>query len=72
MKKRRIVILMLALIAWFCGTTVKAQKIQITKFEQNPNSLIARDPLNLVTDNNGDACAVIRFFVRDKAYIIDS
>ena len=71
MKKRIIAILALTIIALSFGAAAKAQNIQITKFEQNATSLIARDPLNLVTDNNGEACAIIRFFVRDNTYIIE-
>lgn len=48
---------------------LSAQDIQITKFERNYTSLIAS--VKPVYDNAGDACAVIRFFVRDKDFIIE-
>ena len=47
----------------------EAQDIQITKFERNYTSLIAS--MNQVKDNNGEACAVIRFFVREKDFQIE-
>lgn len=46
-----------------------AQDIKVTKFERNFTSLIASmDP---VYDNAGEACAVIRFLVRDEGFEIE-
>ena len=48
---------------------MNAQDIEVTKFERNVTSLIASmDP---VYDNAGEACAVIRFFVRDEGFEIE-
>ena len=59
--------ILLLLIATMCKA--KAQDIEITKFERNYTSLIASmDP---VYDNTGEACAVIRFFVRGDGFIIE-
>ena len=64
MKRAITLLLMLAIMSH-----LSAQDIQITKFERNYTSLIAS--VNPVYDNAGDACAVIRFFVRDKDFIIE-
>lgn len=48
---------------------MRAQDIRVTKFERNYTSLIAS--MDAVYDNTGEACAVIRFFVRDEAYEIE-
>lgn len=61
------VIIVLLLIVTANG--VKAQDIEIMKFERNYTSLIGS--VNPVCDNTGEACAVIRFFVRDANYIIE-
>ena len=46
-----------------------AQDIKVTQFERNFTSLIASmDP---VYDNAGEACAVIRFLVRDEGFEIE-
>lgn len=67
MKKIRV--LLLAIIMLTAVIVAKAQDIQITKFERNYTSLIASmDP---VYDNAGDACAVIRFFTREKDFRIE-
>lgn len=48
---------------------LRAQDIQVTKFERNVTSLIASmDP---VYDISGEACAVIRFFVREDGFEIE-
>lgn len=61
------ILIMMLLMAAVCET--KAQDIEITKFERNFTSLIAStDP---VYDNTGEACAVIRFFVRGDGFIIE-
>lgn len=44
---------------------LSAQDIRITSFGQNPTSLIAK--MNPMTDNAGNDCAVIRFYVRGEA-----
>lgn len=55
---------------WILGIGyVAAQDIQISRFERNYTSLIAS--MNPVYDNAGDACAVIRFFVRDNGFEIE-
>lgn len=48
---------------------IKAQDIRVTQFERNYTSLIAS--MDAVYDNSGEACAVIRFFVRDEAFEIE-
>lgn len=57
----------LLLIAAVCQ--MKAQDIQVSRFERNYTSLIAS--ISPVYDNTGEACAVIRFFVRDEGFIIE-
>ena len=57
----------LLLIAAVCQ--MKAQDIQVSRFERNYTSLIAS--MSPVYDNTGEACAVIRFFVRDEGFIIE-
>ena len=48
---------------------VSAQNISVTRFERNYTSLIASvDP---VYDNAGEACALIRFYVRDDGFEIE-
>lgn len=49
---------------------MNAQDIIVTQFERNYTSLIAS--MDAVYDNSGEACAVIRFFVRDEAYEIEA
>lgn len=63
---KKIMMMMLLISA---AANLKAQDIQITRFEQNHTSLIAR--ANPIYDNAGEACAVIRFFVRNPDYIIE-
>ena len=46
-----------------------AQDIQITNFERNYTSLYASTHLEV--DNRGQACAVIRFLVREKGFKIE-
>lgn len=53
-----------------CALQMKAQDIRVTQFERNYTSLIAS--IDAVYDNTGEACAVIRFFVRDEAYEIEA
>ena len=48
---------------------LRAQDIQISRFERNYTSLIAS--VNPVYDNTGEACAVLRFYVREKDFIIE-
>lgn len=61
-------ILMLIVLIVAAGS-VSAQDIEITRFESSLKSLIAST--NPVLDNTGEACAVIRFFVRDNDFIIE-
>lgn len=63
---KKILILMLLMAA---AGKISAQDIEITKFERNYTSLIAS--MNAVYDNTGEACAVIRFFVRGDGFIIE-
>ncbi|MBR2150372.1 MAG: hypothetical protein IJ902_03180 [Prevotella sp.] len=63
---KKIVIMLLLIVA---ANGIKAQDIQITKFERNFTSLIAS--MNPVYDNTGEACAVLRFFVRETDFIIE-
>ena len=51
------------------ASAIKAQDIRVTQFERNYTSLIAS--MDAVYDNSGEACAVIRFFVRDEAIEIE-
>lgn len=55
------------LLATVCQ--LKAQDIQITRFERNYTNLAAST--NPVYDNTGEACALIRFLVRDKDFTIE-
>ena len=60
--------LLLLLLMAIVGKMV-AQDIQITRFERNYTSLIGS--VRPVYDNTGEACAVIRFFVRDAEFVIE-
>ena len=66
MKKILCVIILLVLLI----SEGKAQNIQITKFERNITNLIAST--NPVYDNAGEACAMVRFFVRDMGFTIEA
>ena len=55
------------LLLWADG--LMAQDIQVTRFDRNYTSLIAS--MNPMYDNAGEACAVIRFFVRDKDFTVE-
>ena len=61
--------MIIALLLIVAANGVKAQDIEIKNFERNVTSLIAS--MNPVYDNAGEACAVIRFFVRDANVIIE-
>lgn len=65
--KKQTTLLLLLLMA-IAGKTA-AQDIQITRFERNYTSLIGS--VRPVYDNTGEACAVIRFFVRDAEFVIE-
>lgn len=62
----RIIAILIALIV---TQATSPQEIQIKRFERNYNSLIAR--VEPMYDNNGDGCAVIRFFVSNTDFVID-
>lgn len=62
------VLIILAVLFGF-ALQIKAQDIRVTKFERNYTSLIGST--DAVYDNAGEACAVIRFFVRDEDYEIE-
>lgn len=62
-------ILILSALILMSITPLRAQDIQVTTFERNVTSLIASmDP---VYDISGEACAVIRFFVREDGFEIE-
>lgn len=63
---KKITVLLLLLIA--CSQ-MKAQDIEVTSFERDVTNLTARS--NPVFDNAGEACALLRFFARDKDFIIE-
>lgn len=63
---KKIMILLLMIVA---AGQLRAQDIQISRFERNYTSLIAS--VNPVYDNTGEACAVLRFYVREKDFIIE-
>lgn len=63
---KKIIIALLLIVA---ANGVKAQEIEIKKFERNYTSLIAS--VNPVNDNTGEACAVIRFLGKDANFIIE-
>ncbi|MBR1400592.1 MAG: autotransporter outer membrane beta-barrel domain-containing protein [Prevotella sp.] len=56
------------LLLWGTGIA-SAQDIEIKDFERNYTSLIAS--MNPVNDNAGEACAIIRFSVRDTSFVIE-
>lgn len=63
---KKLMILLLMIVA---AGQLRAQDIQISRFERNYTSLIAS--VNPVYDNTGEACAVLRFYVREKDFIIE-
>lgn len=60
---------LIGLLLIIAANETNAQDIQVTRFERNYTSLIAST--NPVYDNTGEACAVIRIFVRDDGFIIE-
>ena len=64
---KRVLIIFIVLVG--NALQIKAQDIRVTKFERNYTSLIGST--DAVYDNAGEACAVIRFFVRDEDYEIE-
>lgn len=72
MKSRKTI--MLATLWLLVATVATAQsrrlEIQISQFEQNQLDLGAR--MNPVLDRNGDACARIKFHVRDTSFVVTS
>ena len=67
MKKRKLLLLIAIVLAMPLKSIAQGKKIQITRFGIS-NSLIAT--MNPVTDNNGEAGAVIRFWYSGSDYII--
>lgn len=63
---KKLMILLLLIVA---AGQLRAQDIQISRFERNYTSLIAS--VNPVYDNTGEACAVLRFYVREKDFIVE-
>lgn len=62
-------ILILSVLMLISITPLRAQDIEVMTFERNVTSLIASmDP---VYDISGEACAVIRFFVREDGFEIE-
>ena len=61
--------ILIGLLLMVAASEMIAQDIQVTRFERNYTSLIAS--ANPVYDNTGEACAVIRFFVRDDGFILE-
>lgn len=64
MKKLIILLLLQAMV-----NNIAAQDIRVVKFERNYTSLIAS--MNPVYDNTGEACALLRFFVRNSDFTIE-
>ena len=48
---------------------IMAQNIKVLRFERNFTSLIGS--MEQVTDNAGEACAVIRFWVKDNDFEVE-
>ncbi len=66
MAMKKLIIMLLVLIV---ANDISAQDIQITKFERDIKNLKAStEP---VYDKTGEACALIRFLVRDNDYTIE-
>lgn len=61
--------ILIGLLLMVAVSEMNAQDIQVARFERNYTSLIAST--NPVYDNTGEACAVIRFFVRDDGFIVE-
>ena len=73
MMKSRKTIMLAALLLWMAMVATaqsRRQEIQISQFEQNQLDLGAR--MNPVLDRNGDACARIKFHVRDTSFVVTS
>lgn len=62
-------LLSLLILMLMAVTGSEAQTIKVASFERNYTSLIAS--MNQVTDNTGEACAVIRFFASDTDFEIE-
>ena len=60
--------LLLLFIVVAIPVRLRSQDIQVTKFERNYTSLVAS--MHPAYDNTGEACAVIRFYMRDKKFEI--
>lgn len=73
MMKSKKTIILAALLLWMAMVATaqsRRQEIQISHFEHNPMDLGAR--MNPVLDRNGDACARIKFHVRDTTFVVTS
>jgi hypothetical protein len=72
MKSRKTIMLaaLWLLVATVATAQSRRQEIQISQFEQNQLDLGAR--MNPVLDRNGDACARIKFHVRDTSFVVTS
>ncbi len=67
MKKKRTILLLAVLLTIPMGMV--AQNIKVLRFERNFTSLIGS--MEQVTDNAGEACAVIRFWVKDNDFEVE-
>ena len=68
--KKICVLMLLAMASAFPMVTMAQNKqVKIAQFERSHTSLIAS--MNQVKDNNGDICAVIRFWNTDPDYVIE-
>lgn len=72
MESRKTIILVALLLCMATVATAQSrrQEIQISQFEHNQLDLGAR--MNPVLDRNGDACARIKFHVRDTSFVVTS
>lgn len=69
MKKLCVLMLLAVSSAFSMVTKAQDKQVKITLFERSHTSLIAS--MNQIKDNNGDACAVIRFWNTDSEYAIE-
>jgi len=69
MKKYIIVLCAWLLMAGSVKTVAQTDNIVVSDFERAVTDLTAS--VNPVMDNNGDMCAVLKFFVRDTTFVIE-
>ena len=68
-RKRICLVACLVLLGWCQATAAKKQDISITEFERRVTDLTAS--VRPAYDYAGEACAVIRFSVRDTTFIVE-